>query len=105
MATVTGTTIVYTTGEAAKICGVSQNSIIRCFDKGHLTGFRVPFSKFRRIPRANLVEFMAAHGIPLDGLGALSEAEAAVVAAATARVVGPVKLTTAARFAPDAVPA
>jgi len=33
---------VFTTGEAAKICKVSQQTIIRCFDNGQLKGFRVP---------------------------------------------------------------
>ena len=42
---------VFTTGEAAKICKVSQQTIIRCFDSGQLKGFRVPGSRFRRIPR------------------------------------------------------
>ena len=35
---------VFTTGEAAKICKVSQQTIIRCFDNGQLKGFRVPGS-------------------------------------------------------------
>ena len=30
---------VFTTGEAAKICKVSQQTIIRCFDNGSLKGF------------------------------------------------------------------
>ena len=38
---------VFTTGEAAEICKVSQQTIIRCFDNGQLKGFRVPGSKFR----------------------------------------------------------
>jgi len=45
---------VFTTGEAAKICKVSQQTIIRCFDNGQLKGFRVPGSRFRRIPREAL---------------------------------------------------
>jgi excisionase family DNA binding protein len=49
---------VFTTGEAAKICNVSQQTIIRCFDSGRLHGFKVPGSRFRRIPRAELVVFM-----------------------------------------------
>ena len=49
---------VFTTGEAAKICKVSQQTIIRCFDNGSLKGFRVPGSRFRRIPRDNLFSFM-----------------------------------------------
>jgi len=59
---------VYTTGEAAEICKLSQQTIIRCFDSGQLQGFRVPGSKFRRIPRNELVKFMKDNSIPLDGL-------------------------------------
>jgi excisionase family DNA binding protein len=58
----------FTTGEAAEICRVSQQTIIRCFDSGRLRGFRVPGSKFRRIPRANLIKFMRENNIPLDNL-------------------------------------
>lgn len=57
---------IFTTGEAAAICKVSQQTIIRCFDSGRLTGFRVPGSKFRRIPRDELIRFMKANGIPVD---------------------------------------
>jgi len=59
---------VFTTGEAAKICKVSQQTIIRCFDNGSLKGFRVPGSKFRRIPRDQLFSFMKDNGIPTDAL-------------------------------------
>ncbi len=62
------TKTVFTTGEAAKICKVSQQTIIRCFDNGSLRGFRVPGSKFRRIPRDHLVAFMKENGIPTDAL-------------------------------------
>ena len=58
----------FTTGEAAEICGVSQQTIIRCFDSGRLEGFRVPGSRFRRIPRTSLVKFMKVNGLPLDTL-------------------------------------
>ncbi|MCX5636665.1 MAG: response regulator [Planctomycetota bacterium] len=58
----------FTTGEAAEICKVSQQTIIRCFDAGRLEGFRVPGSKFRRIPRQSLVKFMRDNSIPLDAL-------------------------------------
>ena len=57
---------VFTTGEAAEICKVSQQTIIRCFDSGRLQGFRVPGSRFRRIPRAELLRFMKANDIPTD---------------------------------------
>ena len=59
---------VFTTGEAAKICKVSQQTIIRCFDSGQLKGFRVPGSRFRRIPRELLYKFMKENGIPTDAL-------------------------------------
>jgi two-component system response regulator RpaA len=59
---------VFTTGEAAKICKVSQQTIIRCFDSGQLKGFRVPGSRFRRIPRDALYRFMKENGIPTDAL-------------------------------------
>ena len=59
---------VFTTGEAAVICKVSQQTIIRCFDSGRLNGFRVPGSKFRRIPRVELLRFMRSNEIPTDVL-------------------------------------
>jgi excisionase family DNA binding protein len=62
------TKTVFTTGEAAKICKVSQQTIIRCFDNGTLKGFRVPGSRFRRIPRDQLFAFMKDNGIPTDAL-------------------------------------
>jgi excisionase family DNA binding protein len=57
---------VFTTGEAAEICKVSQQTIIRCFDSGRLKGFRVPGSRFRRIPRDALLQFMKDNSIPPD---------------------------------------
>ena len=59
---------VFTTGEAAEICKVSQQTIIRCFDSGRLKGFRVPGSRFRRIPRDALIAFMKDNNIPADSL-------------------------------------
>jgi excisionase family DNA binding protein len=59
---------VYTTGEVAQICKVSQQTVIRCFDSGRLKGFRVPGSRFRRIPRESLIQFMQENGIPLTQL-------------------------------------
>lgn len=59
---------VFTTGEAADICRISQQTIIRCFDSGRLRGFRVPGSRFRRIPRDELIRFMRENNIPTDAL-------------------------------------
>ena len=60
---------VFTTGEAAKICNVSQQTIIRCFDNGRLQGFKVPGSRFRRIPRAELLRFMHDNNMDTGRLG------------------------------------
>lgn len=59
---------VYTTGDVARICKISQQTVIRCFDRGDLQGFRVPGSRFRRIPRRSLLQFMRRHDIPLERL-------------------------------------
>ena len=58
----------YTTGEVAKICNLSQQTIIRCFDAGRVEGFRIPGSKFRRIPHESLIKFMQSNDIPIDTL-------------------------------------
>jgi len=69
----------FTTGEAADICQVSQQTIIRCFDAGKLDGFRVPGSRFRRIPRDNLIKFMKDNNIPLDNLTVSSKKKVLIV--------------------------
>ena len=70
---------VFTTGEAAAVCKVSQQTIIRCFDSGRLKGFRVPGSRFRRIPRDALIQFMKDNGIPPDALIESSRTKVLVV--------------------------
>ena len=60
---------IYTTGEAAKICGLSQGTIIKCFDKGLLKGFRTPTSgKFRMITRSDIMDYMEKYDIPMNRL-------------------------------------
>ena len=59
---------VLTTGEVAKICNVAPRTVSKWFDSGKLRGYRIPGSKDRRIPLQQLVRFMRAHGIPLNGL-------------------------------------
>lgn len=54
---------IFTTGKAATICKLSQQTIIRCFDNGQLQGFRVPRSRFRRILQDQLIRFMCKHNI------------------------------------------
>jgi len=61
---------VLTTGEVARICNVAPRTVSKWFDSGQLRGYRIPGSKDRRIPLPQLVRFMRAHGIPLNGLDA-----------------------------------
>lgn len=59
---------VLTTGEVAKICNVAPRTVSKWFDSGQLKGYRIPGSKDRRIPMAQLLRFMKDHGIPMEGL-------------------------------------
>ncbi len=59
---------VLTTGEVAKICNVAPRTVSKWFDSGALHGYRIPGSKDRRIPLAQLIRFMKHHGMPLNGL-------------------------------------
>jgi len=59
-----------TTSEAAKLAGVSIQTIIRQFDEGALRGFVVPGSAHRRIPASHLREWMAKNRIPTQEVDA-----------------------------------
>jgi excisionase family DNA binding protein len=59
---------VLTTGEVARICNVAPRTVSKWFDSGKLRGYKIPGSKDRRIPLQQLIRFMRAHGMPLDGL-------------------------------------
>ena len=59
---------VLTTGQVAKICNVAPRTVSKWFDCGQLRGYRIPGSKDRRIPVSQLVRFMRAHNMPLNGL-------------------------------------
>jgi excisionase family DNA binding protein len=59
---------VLTTGEVAQICNVAPRTVSKWFDSGQLRGYRIPGSKDRRIPLQQLIRFMRAHNIPLNGL-------------------------------------
>jgi excisionase family DNA binding protein len=59
---------IFTTGEVARICHVAPRTVSKWFDTGKLRGYRIPGSRDRRIPRNQLVAFMRAHEIPMDGL-------------------------------------
>ena len=59
---------VFTSGEAARICGVSPDTVSRWFDLGELEGYRLGSGGDRRIPYESLRKFMLSHGIPLNRL-------------------------------------
>ncbi len=59
---------ILTTGEVAKICNVAPRTVSKWFDNGQLRGYRIPGSRDRRIPLEQLVRFMRAHGMPVNGL-------------------------------------
>ncbi|MCG3181132.1 MAG: hypothetical protein BIFFINMI_03506 [Phycisphaerae bacterium] len=59
---------VFTTGQVARLCNVAPRTVSKWFDTGQLRGYRIPGSRDRRIPMDQLVRFMKAHSIPLNGL-------------------------------------
>lgn len=59
---------VFTSGEVARICGVSADTVSRWFDLGQIQGYRLGPGGDRRIPYESLRQFMASHGIPLERL-------------------------------------
>jgi len=61
---------VLTTGEVAKLCNVAPRTVSKWFDSGQLRGYRIPGSRDRRIPLEQLIRFMKAHGMPVEGLRA-----------------------------------
>jgi excisionase family DNA binding protein len=59
---------VFSTLEAANVCQLSEQTIIQCFDRGQLKGYRLPGSRDRRIPREALFRFMEENKIPTENL-------------------------------------
>lgn len=57
---------ILTTGQAAKICMVSQRTVIRWIDSGRLVGHRFPgFGGHRRILISDLLNFLRKNGLPI----------------------------------------
>lgn len=46
-----------TTGAVAKALGLCPRTIAKMFDDGHLAGYKIPGSKFRRISRQSVIDF------------------------------------------------
>ena len=59
---------VYTTSEAAQLCHLSRQAILRHVNSGRLQAQRIPGSRKRRIARESLLEFMRAQGLPTAAL-------------------------------------
>lgn len=77
---------IFTTGQVAKICNVSLQTIIRCFDSGMLKGFRIPGRKnrARRIPRKDLIAFLKINDLSMDAIEVKTQHEILVVGAHSA---------------------
>jgi hypothetical protein len=59
------------TGQISELTGVKVTIIQRQFDRGLLKGFHVPGSNHRRVPVANVREWMVNLNIPTDKLDRL----------------------------------
>lgn len=55
---------VFTTGQVAKICGVTPRVVAKWCDSGRLGSYRIPGSQDRRIPREYLHKFLVVSGLP-----------------------------------------
>jgi excisionase family DNA binding protein len=55
---------VFTTGEAARICGVNFRTVLRWIDRGLLSAYKLPGRGDRRVLRTELHRFMQENGIP-----------------------------------------
>lgn len=55
----------YTTGEIAKIIGISEKTVKNYCTAGKIIAETTPITNYRRISHENLVHFMTIHGIPL----------------------------------------
>jgi len=60
----------FTTGAVAKVLHVAPRTVSKMFDRGLLSGYRIPGSKDRRITRAQLLVFMRENQIPQELLDA-----------------------------------
>ena len=72
--------------EAAKLLGICHMTVIRRFDAGELNGFRVPGSRYRRIPKEELVKYARVNNMPEPDFGRQSRPAAGTAGTAdTAR--------------------
>lgn len=55
----------YSTGQAAKLCGVAIRTVADWCDSGKLAFYRIPGSSHRRIEHDQMVKFAQEHNIPV----------------------------------------
>ena len=61
----------FTTGQIAKICGVSIATVQKWIDAGEIDSYRLPLTASeRRVPRVSLLSFMKKYGVPTDEIEA-----------------------------------
>jgi excisionase family DNA binding protein len=58
----------FTTGQIAKICGVSIATVQKWIDAGEIESYRLPSGVDRRVPRESLLTFMRKYKVPTDEL-------------------------------------
>ncbi len=59
----------FTTGQIAKICGVSIATVQKWIDAGEIDSYRLPLTASeRRVPRESLLTFMKKYKVPTDEL-------------------------------------
>lgn len=59
---------VFTTGQIAKLAHVAPRTVTKWFDKGLLSGWKIPGSEDRRVSRESYIAFCSENKIPLIGL-------------------------------------
>ncbi len=65
MNSILGSKTVFTTGEIAKIFDVNINTVVKWFETGLLEGYKLPGSQARRVPRGELIDFLAKRNLPV----------------------------------------
>ena len=56
----------YTTGEIAKLIGISEKTAKNYCTSGKIISEKTPITNYRRIPHKNLVKFLEENGLSLD---------------------------------------
>jgi len=59
---------ILTTGDVARACHVTINTVIKWFEQGRLPGWRLPGSRDRRFARGDVERFMRDNGMPVEAL-------------------------------------